>query len=215
MGKIHPDLIGALTGNVGKVSYYVKGEENLNRRHAIKVKPTTEVSVLEQRLKFGKLASLAKSLNKAITLGFPDRPDKWLATNMFTHRNMGAVTVTDLENEETTVDYTSLRISEGGVRGPKVTASYTTGTHALAFEVVPNATEYWGEADDEVYVTVLDEESNVSLTAMVGMRGEGGSMSIELPEEWSLEHLHVYAFATTAKHREASMTKYIVPTTGS
>lgn len=32
MGKIYPDLAGAFRGSVGKVSYYLRADENIARR---------------------------------------------------------------------------------------------------------------------------------------------------------------------------------------
>lgn len=209
MGRIHPDVAGAITGRIGQMAYFMTHGENRNRRLAVQVKATEDRSVLEQRLKFKVLSALATHLTRSNRLGFPKRPKLWTPNNTFMSRNLDSVTVTDLEAEAAEVEYGSLLLADGDLRGPKLTVSYAEESHSLAFTVSANVKDGWGFEDDEVYATIVDGVTGICQLEKLGNRGDGGMVTVELPEEWSKDNVHVYAFATTAKHTMASRSKYL------
>ena len=209
MARIFPDVAGAITGRIGQMAYFMKGGENHNRRLAVQVKATEDRSVLEQRLKFKVLSALATHLTRSNRLGFPKRPKTWTPNNTFMSCNLDAVTVKDLEAGAAEVSYEGLLLADGDLRGPKLTVSYTEESHSLAFTVTANVKEGWGFEDDEVYATIVDGETGICQLEKLGNRGDGGMVTVELPEEWSKDNVHVYAFATTAKHTMASRSKHL------
>ena len=208
-------MTGPFTGRVGEASYFVVGDENRVRRLSVDVNVSQEPPAVAQRLKFGALCSLAKGMKRVLRKGFPERPKNWTPGNSFVVENLPAVDV-ELETESdeddkevvvsstTTVDFTKLRCAKGGLRTPKVTASFDAESHTLSFTGVSNASEFWGNEKDVVYAVVVEETSRVGFLVRLGMRGEGGMQSVELPEEWEKERVHAYAFATSAKGAEAS-----------
>ena len=40
-------------------------------------------------------------------------------------------------------------------------------------------------------------------------RGDGGTASVKVDEDWAKENLHVYAFCVSADGKDASRTKYV------
>ena len=159
---------------------------------------------MAQRLKFKLVGKLGKALTKALRKGFANRPADQTPGNMFMNQNLQFVTVdmTTKEDEngnevvdtiEGTLDFSKVLCAKGSLRRAQVSATY--------------------DEDDVLFVAVamVDYELDIQqgILMKLGTRGEGGTKTMELPEEWAKENIHAYAFAASAKGKDASLSTYL------
>ena len=224
MGKINPNLTGPYEGKIGKAVYYKRGESNCVRTLVENVTPSEDPAGVAQRLKFRLVGKLGKALTKALRKGYANRPVGQTPGDVFMSQNLQCVTV-DMETEvnesgnevvtsiEGSLDFSKVLCAKGSLRSPKVTVSYDTEGHSLSFTVSANVSEFWGSEDDQIFaaVAMVDYELDLQQGFLVslGTRGDGGMKSVELPEEWAKENVHVYAFAAPAKGKDASRSLYL------
>lgn len=224
MGKIKPDLAFAFTGKVGKNVYYESGNANCVRRLVENMKTSEDPACVAQRLKFRLVGKLGKALTKALRKGFANRPADQTPGNMFMNQNLQFVTVemTTKEDEngnevvdtiEGTLDFSKVLCAKGSLRGAQVSATYDEENHSLSLSATSNVSEFWGNEDDVLFVAVamVDYELDIQqgILMKLGTRGEGGMKTVELPEEWAKEKIHAYAFAASAKGKDASLSTYL------
>ena len=224
MGKIKPDLAFAFTGKVGKSVYYENGDANCVRRLVENLTPSEDPASVAQRLKFRLVGKLGKALKKALRKGYANHPVGQTPGDVFMSQNLQCVTV-DMETEvnesgnevvtsiEGSLDFSKVLCAKGSLRSPKVTVSYDTEGHSLSFTVSANVSEFWGSEDDQIFaaVAMVDYELDIQqgILMKLGTRGEGGTKTMELPEEWAKENIHAYAFAASAKGKDASLSTYL------
>ena len=206
MAKIFVDMLGAIIGSVGKVSYYMRYSDNIARRKGAERKSSDSPAAVEQRKRFGMLVELTQNLQPAIVIGFPQRKRGLLARNAFHHLNKDICTV---EGDIITVDYEHLLCANGQLVVPDVTVSYQTANSKLAFVQTAMEEEVNCNADDLVYGVLLEKEKGFCRLVQLRVRGEGGSTSAALPQGWKKENLIVYTFALSANKKKASKSQFL------
>lgn len=208
MGKIYPDLAGAFRGSVGKVSYYLRADENIARRKGEERKASDSPAAVEQRKKFGTIVKISSVMLAPIKLGFPQHDRRLSETNVFHKLNKDICTV---EGDIVTVDYEHLLCANGPLVVPEVKANYNTGTNKFIFENNAMEQEVNCNTDDLVYAVLLDNEQWFCRVMQLRNRGESGSTSMNLPSTWNIEHVIVYVFAVSADKQKVSRSQYLIP----
>ena len=206
MAKVLLDMLGAIIGSVGKVSYYMRYSDNIARRKGAGGKSSNSPAAVEQRMKFGMLIQLATILQTIITQGFPQRKRGLSAANAFVSINKDICSV---EGNVLTVDYEQLLCANGQLLTPEVTVTYSTENQKFSFKQTAPEEESNSNADDKVYAVLLESNQGLCRLKTLRQRGESGSTSIALPQRWEKEHVHVYVFATSADGKKASKSMYL------
>lgn len=206
MAKIFVDMLGAIIGSVGKVSYYMRYSDNIARRKGTERKSSDSPAAVEQRKRFGMLVKLTTDLQPAITIGFPQRKRGLSAGNAFHQLNKDICTV---EDNVITVDYERLLCASGSLIIPEVTVSYTAETQKFIFKQTPTEEEVDCNADDMVYAVMLESVLGFCRVVQLRKRGESGSTSMALPKKWSKENVMIYTFAVSADKKKASPSQYL------
>ena len=209
MAKSQLSVLQYLKGRVGSVSFFYREGELMGRTAHARPSNSTNVKLLTQRLRFGTLMAIATMLTSVLALGFPRRKAGRTPANMFMKRNMGTVTVDDLETGQVTVEFADLVVVEGRLVPPEVSVLREEGTNTLAFEVAPMTIATDCFADDKVYAVYVCPGKRTRVGSLeLGTRGEGGSASVKIPSYMTGE-LFVYVFATTADGTLASDSVYL------
>ena len=144
MAKVLLDMLGAIIGSVGKVSYYMRYSDNIARRKGAGGKSSNSPAAVEQRMKFGMLIQLATILQTIITQGFPQRKRGLSAANAFVSINKDICSV---ESNVLTVDYEQLLCANGQLLTPEVTVTYSTENQKFSFEQTAREEESNSNAD--------------------------------------------------------------------
>lgn len=206
MGKIFPDMMGALIGSVGKVSYYMRYSDNIARRKGEERKASDSPAAVEQRAKFGAVAHLSRMLRPAVGIGFPQRKRGLSPRNAFHQLNKDACSV---EEKVIVVDYERVMCANGGLMVPEVTVTYNAATGKFLFEQESEGEDEGCNASDQVYAVLLERSLEVSRLVKLRARGESGSTSAVLPKRWNRDEVVVYVFAVSDDGKEASKSLYM------
>lgn len=117
--------------------------------------------------------------------------------------NLPAVTVD--EDFVAIVDFTKLVFSAAlKLHAPRVTAAFFSGK--VIFSQEEQQASAYANRDDRVYGVLFEKKLNEVELVELRERGEGGSTSCALMEEWQHENVLVYAFVTNASGRRTSRT---------
>lgn len=194
-------------GVLGDKVYFKRADEYFARIRVNEVKASQSDEAVERRLQFGTIGKLGKAMKYVTTSSFPNRPKRETATNTFVRLNYGCCTVSD---GTATIDYPSLKFSDGQLRRPTVSMTYLEEEHSLSFTVTPPSKVYAGcWATDRVCAVLLDEEYNQAMFEELGTRGDGGMVTVALDEQWAKENVHVYVFCVTEDGKDVSPTTYM------
>lgn len=203
MARIHPDLVGSYRGRVGKASYYVIDDGNFVRSLSDKEPKEGTEEQKEARTKCCILGRLSGVVKKITKLGFPIAKNH---SNAFFVTNLEAVEVVDADKRVGSVSYPELLVSSGTLM--PVDVEMTSGEGTLSFTFPAMEEGYGLEADDEVYVAFVDEKMQFSWLKMLGMRGDGGTVTENVPSFSAMENLHVYTFVVSKNRKDASRSIY-------
>ena len=197
-------------GLVGDKVYYKRADEYFARIRVDEVKASQSEEAVGRRLQFGTIGKLGRAVRYVTTESFPNRPKRETATNTFVRLNYECCTVEDARAGTVTIDYPSLRFSDGQLTAPKVSATFDEESHTLSFSVTATDEDRGGcRPTDRVCAVVLDGEYNQADMRELCTRGDGGTASVKVDEDWAKENLHVYAFCVSADGKDASRTKYV------
>lgn len=210
MAKVFPDLAGGYSGKVGKSLYYRVKKDCFVKTLPEKTTPPTERQS-EQQLLFEMMGQLSGAMAEVSQHGFPKCAKKlWTAPNMFIHVNKGLCTVESTETGAVSVDYPNMLCAKGNLMMPEVSVTYSEEEHSLSF-LASGTDENYNRCkpDDVLYAAVLESDLFQCKIVRIGTRGEGGTSSTTLHSLWNKDALHVYAFATSAKGKDASRSVYL------
>lgn len=155
----------------------------------------------------------------ASELGFPGRKRTHTPNNAFTHENVNARVIEVAANPQATgeddawtatVNWESIRCAKGRLRLPrKVTVTLSPEGDTLSFTVTAEDRGPQREDDDELYALVVETELRDSALQRVCARADGGTASVELPDDWDSTKLAVYLFMVSADGKKASDSKHV------
>ncbi|WP_251619775.1 DUF6266 family protein [Odoribacter lunatus] len=207
MGKIYPDLAGAFARSVGNVVYYLKAGENLVRSKSKKPYKSNTPAQQEQKGKFGDLNRLGSIVVDVVNVGFPQRPLKLSAVNMFFKVNKDCFKHT--EGEQAVIDYERLVYSNGSLFPPQVKATLdaTDRVIELSGTAMPELSRC--RPDDIVYGVLMDTTNGFCQLVEICKREDGGTMSVKFPEFWDTDSTVVHAFAVSCDGKKASKSVHV------
>ena len=193
MAKFNSYLLGRVTKSVGNVTMCYMNKQNVARAKIFARKDNPSPEVLVQRAKMKALIELSRWLLPVVQKGFRGIGNG-TTSNAFVSLNMGCVSVG--EDYAVTVDYTRLLVATGIRNTPKVSVTYDSDTNKYFFEQESEkADEGYAASDDLVYAVLYETEAQRSRLVALRVRGESGSTSYPLPENWSEENVKAYCFA--------------------
>ena len=122
--------------------------------------------------------------------------------------NQAAVEVD--EKHVATVSFEVLKVASGILYMPKVSVTYDADTKKYLFEQeMQEEEDGYALADDKVYAVLFESVLNRAKIVALRERGESGSTSEALPEDWDNAQVKAYSFATLKNGREASDSRYL------
>lgn len=196
MGQLRGNLFGGFTGKMGVM--YARYVHGVNLSAAMPQKRGTAKATAQQKdlwERFAALGVLASAFLKACRLGL-----KVAAKTMgplvsefdaFVKINKDQVRV---EGGVAEIEYSGLLIAKGHL--PQVGFSAPNFDEPLRISVAwtPNSDVPGADADDEVYLAILQPDSNQCVLAAPVKRSSAAS-EVRLPSTWSGMPVHVYGFA--------------------
>ena len=182
--------------------------------------PSTQVFKKESdRLKrdlramgFGECGRMCSVLADTLVAGYVQRERYTSPANAFMEENATTFcTVKLLESGELLFDYhfEQLKVSFGDAAKPKTSVQYNLETRKIIVEQeAESKINSKQNPDDLVYACMLDTVNFESELVELRLRGEAGSTSFTIPEEWDAENTIVYTFAAFANNRRVSLPNY-------
>lgn len=207
MGKIYPDLAGAFARSVGNAVYYLKADENLVRSKSKKAYTSNTPAQQVQKGKFGDLSRLGSVVLEAVNMGFPQRPARLSAVNMFFKENKDCFRA--VQDGQAEIDYERLVYSGGSLFPPqvRVTLDAAGKTMELSGIAMPDYSKC--QSDDTVYGVLMDTANGFCQLVEVCKRGTGGTKSVSLSDFWDTEATVVHAFAVSSDGKKASKSVHV------
>lgn len=204
--KIYPVVAGDLSGTMDRTVFYKVEDRCLGRKKAQYVARALSEMEQKQRLMFGFMTKLGRSLKFALRTSLPKRPKYLSTTNYFTRLNIKLCEVADLKSKEVTFDFENAVFAVGGMAIPTVEMTYEEAGRQISFSVTSGVDrEFPGNlSSDRVYVILLESVLLQAYAVELCTRGDGKIVSETLPQQWNKENVHVYAFATDESGKETS-----------
>ncbi len=202
MAEFNSYLLGKARKSVGNITLCYTRRKNIAKAKVFSRKDNPTPEILDQRARMKVLVQLLRKLLPVIRKGFVG-VGNGNTSNAFVAMNMQAVTVD--EKHVATVNFDRLKVASGVLYTPKVTVTYDEEGQVYAFvQEIQEEESGYAFADDQVYgvlyETVLERAKIVTLRT----RGESGTTSFPLPEDWDNANVEVYCFATLKNGKEVS-----------
>lgn len=168
--------------------------------------PQTEKQQLI-RTRFAVAASLARALSRALWIGLlnvtkgtsvPPR-SKFISMNWdFFHADSPG---------SGSVDYADLKIAEGALVEANFGSPSFSTPNSIVVNMTPNADGQDALASDLVYAVAYSPEDGTSV--MASKTREDSQITIDCPDRWAGQRVHVYGFATREDGSITSMSRYL------
>ncbi|WP_065217846.1 MULTISPECIES: DUF6266 family protein [Butyricimonas] len=208
MAEFNSYLLGKAKRSVGNITLCYTRRKNIAKAKIFSRKDNPTPEMLAQRARMKALVQLSRSLLPVIRKGFLGIGNG-STSNAFVVRNMKAVTVD--ERNEVTVNFEQLLVAAGILNSPKVTATYSEESQKFLFEQeMQEEEDGYAFADDQVYAVLYETERGRSRLVELRTRGESGSTTYALPEEWDNTKVKVYCFAMLKRGKEVSNSRLIL-----
>ena len=202
MAEFNSYLLGKARKSVGNITLCYTKKKKIAKAKIFSRKDNPTPEILAQRAKMKALVQLAQSFLPVIRKGFVG-VGNGSTSNAFVSMNMRAVTVD--EKNLATIDFEKLSVAIGLINPPKVTVTYTEENQKYLFEQEGQEEEDgYASADDKVYGVLYETERGRARLVELRERGESGSTSYALPEDWDNTKVRVYGFATLKNGKRAS-----------
>lgn len=193
MSKNYSGYMGPQIGKLGPAVGFKWKNKNVFRAYNPWPKNPNTQKQQDARKIFGAMASLSRLMSTAINFGFKFQADAEGTTTrgLFMKKNKGVIT---FPNGAKNIDYSAIKLAEGSLTSPffgtvdvdtpaQVTVSYDPN-------IVGPATK-----DDQIILLVVNPDMNVAVVGK-GTRGTvAGAVTVNVPESWGGQTVHVYAFA--------------------
>ena len=202
MAEFNSVLLGKAFKSVGNLTLVYTRSKNIVRSKVFKRKNTETPEILTQRAKIRVLGRFGRRVLPVIRKGFVG-VGRGTTSNAFVAANLGSVTVD--ERYAGSIDYSRLRLAEGLLVPPQVSAAYDGTERFYTFVRTGQEDEAgFSSPDDRVWAVLLETELERVRMVALDTRGESGSSTFPLPAEWNAERVRVYAFAVSKNGRMAS-----------
>ncbi len=198
--------MGKMAKSFANVNTYVHKGQNVISAKAFNRKDKNTEAQQNHRTSFRLMSDLWASLGGFGEYGFPARPEKLSAFNVFMSLNLpGAI---DSSGEAPVIDYSLLQIAKGAL--PEVVVDQATVTAAgISLQCESNIGFPKSSADD--VVNVLVKKAGRPLKAVQIPRGEAEQLQIEvaLPGITAADVEFIYLFAVSKDGSRASNSVYV------
>lgn len=204
MAEFNSYLLGKARKSVGNITLCYTRRKNIAKAKVFSRKDNPTPEMLSQRARMRTLVQLGRGLLPVVRRGFVGN-GYGTTSNAFVSLNMGAVTVDD--KYVATVDYDALKVAAGLIYPPKVSVTYSeegdSKSYAFA-QVMQEEEDGYAMVDDLVYAVLYEQVLGRARLVALRARGEGGSTTYALPDEWDNKNVKVYCFATLKNGKRAS-----------
>lgn len=192
MAKYRLGVMGTFSNKVGIV--VGRKWRNLDVMSAYQPKvsnPNTNKQV-EQRQRFGATSTLARGMKLGLAYGFAGvaAGTKSPARSRFVQANISAVEFTFPDTID--IDYSRVKLSEGSHMNATFGTPTSTEPQEIKLTYSMPIIEGFSRADDNVFVVAYNPADGNCVIA--SERASAGSFSIQVPNSWDGETVHVYGF---------------------
>lgn len=211
MAKFNSYLLGKVKKSVGNITMCIYNKENIAKAKIFSRKDVKTPEILTQRAKMKVLVSIARKILPVIRKGFVGI-GRGNTSNAFVALNMPAVDVD--ENYVATISYEKMLCASGILNPSKVTVTYDTADKLYSFvqEMQDDEGDAFSCASDLVYAVLFETALKRIKLAALRSRGESGTTSVALPEDWDPTKIHAYTFATSKNGRMVSDSRHLTIT---
>ena len=196
MAKQQNGFLDGFCGTLGPaIGYMWKGKWCLRSRPGRVRNPRTAAQQANRQL-FRQVVQQAASMRWAVLEGLTTAADalQMTAYNLFTRLNKSCFTFSE---EETVVDYASLRLSAGDLAAVRCTTAIRTAEGAVEVHFESDRDNPLRSAEDRVLLYAYAPALGRGVMAAQGYRRQG-SVGMQLPAAFVAEEVHFYLFARAA-----------------
>ena len=195
--------------SISNQTFYTMKGLNIARKKNGKNSSKTQAQMV-QRTRWTKVLDLEALFEPASQIGFPRRKTTETYHNAFMSANTNAEAVSVSEDLEVTVNYPEILCAQGRLKLPRsLSVSADAETRTLTFTHAAEGNGCRRYANDQLYALVVETTLEDSELYELGTRSESEPVAATLPEDWDMDSLAIYVFATTADGKKASNSKYL------
>lgn len=195
--------------SISNQTFYTMRGLNIARKKNGKNSSKTQAQMV-QRTRWTKVLDLEALFEPASQIGFPRRKTTETYHNAFMSANTNAEAVSVSEDLEVTVNYPEILCAQGRLKLPRsLSVSADAETRTLTFTHAAEGNGCRRYANDQLYALVVETTLEDSELYELGTRSESEPVAVTLPEDWDMDSLAIYVFATTADGKKASNSKYL------
>lgn len=205
MAEFNSYLLGKARKSVGNITLCYTKRKNIAKAKVFSRRDNPTPEILAQRVRLKVLVKLGRQLLPIIRKGFAG-VGKGSSSNAFVSSNMAAIAVDEKLAE--TVDFSLMKVACGLLYPPKVNVDFAEGTYSFQQEMQEEEDGY-ASSDDRVYGVIYETKLGRVRLINLRVRGENGSTSYQLPEDWEDANVKVYVFATSKNGQLASDSRLI------
>lgn len=211
MGTISQGILGGVSGKVGNViGGSWKGIDYLRIMPASIANPKTAAQ-MDQRSKFVTVLNFLQPMVELLRVGFKLYSIKMTQFNSAMSYHLKNA-ITGLYPDYS-IDYSKVLIS----RGALTKADGTSVTSPLEAQVVVSWADNTGSgeaaATDKALIAIVDENNGEAVYAIAGSTRSGGSLTLNLPGNFSGDEVHAYLGFVSEDGRAVASSVYVGSTT--
>lgn len=199
-------VMGKMAKSFANVNTYVhKGQNVISAKAFNRKDPNTEAQQ-SQRAAFKLIRELTNRFGGILQVGFPQRPEKQSAANVFMKLNLPAAI--DTTGEIPVIDYSKLTIAKGSLKNVDViSASFANGKVTLNVATKSD----WHEVDATDKIQIIAGTTSGRLFVGVNPRGSEAqlSLSLDVAVTEASEIAFVYLFVFSADKSKASNSVFV------
>lgn len=199
-------VMGKMAKSFANVNTYVhKGQNVISAKAFNRKDPNTEAQQ-SQRAAFKLIRELTNRFGGILQVGFPQRPEKQSAANVFMKLNLPAAI--DTTGEIPVIDYSKLTIAKGSLKNVDViSASFANGKVTLNVATKSD----WHEVDATDKIQMIAGTTAGRLFVGESTRGSEAELSISLTVNATeaSEIAFVYLFVFSADKSKASNSVFV------
>jgi hypothetical protein len=206
MAIVQNPVMGKMAKSFANVNTYVHKGQNVISAKAFNRKDKNTEAQQSQRTSFKLISDAWASLGGFGESGFPSRPEKLSAFNVFMSLNLP--NAIDSTGDVSVIDYSLLQVSKGSLPGVD---DVKVEINAAGITFTGDTLLDYPKALTTDVITVLLKKANGALKAVKQPRGEGETFSaqIALPGITAADVEFVYVFVNSADGTKASNSVYV------
>jgi hypothetical protein len=206
MAIVQNPVMGKMAKSFANVNTYVHKGQNVISAKAFNRKDKNTEAQQSQRTSFKLISDAWASLGGFGESGFPSRPEKLSAFNVFMSLNLP--NAIDSTGDVSVIDYSLLQVSKGSLPGVD---DVKVEINAAGITFTGDTLLDYPKAQTTDVITVLLKKANGALKAVKQPRGEGETFTaqIALPGITAADVEFVYVFVNSADGTKASNSVYV------